>query len=510
VALALVLALIVGTAFLRAYFGPVTPDQLAFHLRHGGLGYADPRLAMRAVRWGLGAVFMLGVAALLLACVGTRGRRIVWGVLGGWAAASVAATVTDPCRPGDAPAGADALEAHYVDPSRERFEAPPEAGRPDILVVYVESLDQSYAAPDAPQASPVPGLSRLQREGQTFGALRNLSGASWTVGGIFTSLCGLPLGRVGLMSTHALEYAPSFFRGGTCLTDVLAALGWEVSFHGGASLRFAGKGQFLADHGVARRFGREQWQAMGLPVPATGWGLLDTDLAEQAWRDISRPAGGGSARAPRMNLLLTVNTHGPSGAWDPTCAAEGGSPLDDDLDEAAEEAHSEPEDPASRTGVARMHHALRCTDAAVAKLVSRFLGQADGRPKVVWVMGDHLTPRPLQDVQLPPAAATRTVFHLLVRRDANGRIVPVPRAAAARTFTHADVMPTLAAAAGLRWGPHAPRLGVGVSLLDGSPTLAERVGFERLDGQLSCPSPLFERLWMGGAPGRPHVSFTFP
>ena len=65
-------------------------------------------------------------------------------------------------------------------------------------------------------------------------------------------------------------------------------------------------------------------------------------------------------------------------------------------------------------------------------------------------------------------------------------------------------MPTLAAAAGLRWGPHAQRLGVGVSLLDPQrkPTLAEQIGFERMDGRLSCPSPLFEKLWMaGGAAG---------
>jgi hypothetical protein len=72
-----------------------------------------------------------------------------------------------------------------------------------------------------------------------------------------------------------------------------------------------------------------------------------------------------------------------------------------------------------------------------------------------------------------------------------------------RRFTHADVMPTLAEAAGLRWGPTPHRLGVGVSLLhpQGAATLAEKMGFERMDGALSCRSPVFERLWMGARSG---------
>lgn len=57
------------------------------------------------------------------------------------------------------------------------------------------------------------------------------------------------------------EFAGSFFAGGWCLTDVLAAVGYEIGLYGDASLRFAGKGKFLAAHGVTRRFGRDEWRA---------------------------------------------------------------------------------------------------------------------------------------------------------------------------------------------------------------------------------------------------------
>jgi hypothetical protein len=47
-----------------------------------------------------------------------------------------------------------------------------------------------------------------------------------------------------------------------------------------------------------------------------------------------------------------------------------------------------------------MRGALRCTDRVVARLVQRFVAQADGRPKVVWIMGDHITPMPLLTSEL--------------------------------------------------------------------------------------------------------------
>ena len=142
-----------------------------------------------------------------------------------------------------------------------------------------------------------------------------------------------------------------------------------------------------------------------------------------------------------------------------------------------------------------MRGALRCTDRVVATLVSRFLAQRDGRPKVVWIQGDHLNPEPLLSGELQPEPRGRTVFHALARYDADGHALPVPDLQ--RTFTHVDVMPTLAEAVGLRWRAAPHRLGLGVSLLaePRQATLVEQVGLSTLNGRLSCRSPLFQRLW---------------
>ncbi len=494
--LLLLLLVLSGSWYLRTYFGEVTPDQIFFHLQHGGLAYVDPRLLWRTLRWGLGVVMLAVLALWLLSKLSRSGRRWAWLGLGAAAAASVGATVSDPCLPG--PSGADFLAQHYVDPAAQQWAPAAEsaAQRPDILVVFVESLDQAYTQPRDASKPLLPQLADLQRSFQTFGDLRNLSGAAWTVGGLFTALCGVPLGHVGLMSRNSLEYAEQFFRGGQCLTDVLAAQGWEAAYYGGASLRFAGKGQFLTDHSVHRRFGREQWHELGVPVPAKGWGLLDSELAERAWQDMNRPR---ASNVPRLTLLLTVNTHGPMGSHDRGCNAAPTHPATT-IEATEDTAQAQDDDgiaPQSPAALAQMREALRCTDAVIAKLVTRFAQQADGRPKVIWIMGDHLNPQPLLGSDLAAVSAHRTVFHALARFDGQGRLLAAVDSA--RQFSHVDVMPTLAEAAGLQWTPATHRLGLGSSLLAPLPvpTLVETHGFERANGHMSCPSPLFQRLWFG-------------
>lgn len=471
----LLLWAVVGTTwFLRTYLGLVTPDQVLFHLQNGGLDYADPRMLWRACRCLLAVLALTGLSLFLLRRMKRWHGRALLAVLGTGAVVSVNATVSDPCQP--EPDGGDYLARHYADPREAGVQA--SAVQPDVLIVFVESLDEGYTRPRQPQAALLPLLTQLQDDFQTLGALRNLSGASWTVGGMFTALCGVPLQPVGLMSHNSLEYSRRFFEGGRCLTDLMADAGWDISFYGGASLRFAGKGRFLQDHHVARRFGAEEWRRQGVAVPTAGWGLLDSDLVRLAWADMQRPRPAG---APRLSLLLTVDTHGPSGAHDAGCETAAQAADDEDDDEPVDV----------------MRGALRCTDRVVAQLVQRFIAQRDGRPKVVWIQGDHLNPEPLLNGELQPEPHGRTVFHALARYDAQGRALPGPDQQ--RVFTHVDVMPTLAEAVGLRWSREPHRLGLGVSLLasPGPATLAEQAGMATLDARLSCRSPLFQRLWLG-------------
>jgi phosphoglycerol transferase len=474
--LLLLLVLLTGSWFVRTYYGPVSASQLLTHLQHGGIEQSEARMIARAWRWGIGTL-MLGLLCWLGLCrLPSLARRGLWLLLGAGAAVSVGATVREDCAHGGE--GPDFIAQHYVDPGQQRVVAGAPAARPDVLLVFVESLDAAYAQPADPARPLIPLLAHWSQDRQV-GELINLRGLSFTMAGMFGTLCGLPLQPVGLMSRNSYEHAERFFAGGRCLTDLMAEQGWRISFFGGASLRFAGKGKFLAEHGVQRRFGREEWAARGLPMPADGWGLLDGALGAQVWQDMQSRSMRGDT-APRMDIVLTVNTHGPAGAEDTDCA-----PLQD----------PPPED------AALMRLSLRCSDRVVHQLVQRFLSRADGRPKLVWVMGDHVAPVQLLGDELAPGARSRpVVFHAAVMQDAQGRqrsLLPQ----SSRSFSHFDVMATLAEAAGLSWQPVAHRLGMGVSLLarDEPRTLLESIGRAELDARLSCPSPLFQRLWLAAS-----------
>lgn len=466
--LGLLLLTIASTWFLRRYFGSTTPMQLLLHLQHGGLGHADPALLMRGLRYLVVTLLVMAGLAALLWRLPARARRLLWAMLVLGAVWSVAAALRDPCDP----QGGDLLAQHYQDPKHQRFDVV--GPRPDILLVFVESLDEAFAHPRPGREALLPQLVAWRQPQRRLGALQAVDGAHWTMGGLFAALCGLHLQPVGLTSRGDYSHAGPFFAGGLCLTDLLATQGWEISFHGGASLDFAGKGRFLADHGVTRRFGREQWLARGLAVPE-GWGLLDHALMQQVWQDIDRPGSADPRRPPRLHLVLTVDTHVPRGAVDDGCAWR---PADDDDRRV-------------------LRAAMRCSDEAVAGLVRRFVARADGRPKLVWLMGDHLMPRAVLAADVDPAAAPRRLFQAWARFDAQGREQPLSPDLATRAYSAVDVMPTLAEAAGLRWQPAAHRLGLGVSLLSpqGGPTLVEREGADRMGRRLACPSPVFQRLW---------------
>lgn len=474
VLLLLLLLLLTSSWFVRIYFGPVTVDQLLFHFQHGGMDHADARMIARVWRWSMGTLLLALLGWLVVLRLPAWARRGFWLLLSAGAAVSVGATVHEDCAPGHAEG--DYIAEHYVDPRRQQLSVAGEV-RADVLMVFVESLDEAYAWPIDSEQPLIPFLAQWSL-GRNAGELQNLQSANFTLAGLFGALCGLPLQPVGLMSRNAFEHTDRFFAGGRCLTDLMAAQGWQISFFGGASLRFAGKGKFLASHSVTRRFGREEWLQRGLPVPAEGWGLLDSALTEQVWQDMqsrrSRPE-----RAPTLDIVLTVDTHGPAGMEDPGCAPLQASPPD-------------PE--------ALMRLSLRCADLSVHRLVQRFLSRADGRPKVVWVMGDHVAPvRLLDDALATVPDEAPLVFHAMARQDAQGRALP--GFSQSRVFSHFDVMPTLAEAVGLRWQPQAHRLGLGVSLLASEQprTLLEAEGREELDTQLSCRSPLFQRLWMAAS-----------
>ncbi|WP_328732171.1 sulfatase-like hydrolase/transferase [Vreelandella azerica] len=74
-----------------------------------------------------------------------------------------------------------------------------------------------------------------------------------------------------------------------CLGDLLSAQGYRLSFLGGASTEFAGKGRFYRDHGFKHVYGLQTLQKhLEDPEYVNDWGLYDDTLYDLTLDEIER------------------------------------------------------------------------------------------------------------------------------------------------------------------------------------------------------------------------------
>ena len=154
----------------------------------------------------------------------------------------------------------------------------------------------------------------------------------------------------------------------TGLGDLLHDKGYYLTYYGGASLRFAGKGKFFSTHKFDDIRGRrELLPELKDRSYRTGWGLYDDslfDLAYQRFLELSE-------NHDKFGLfLLTLDAHNPNGYPSKSCQAiiykDGSNP---------------------------MLNAVAGSDYLITKFVNKIAQSPYGAMTVVVVASDHLALR---------------------------------------------------------------------------------------------------------------------
>jgi phosphoglycerol transferase MdoB-like AlkP superfamily enzyme len=301
------------------------------------------------------------------------------------------------------------------------------AGAPrNLVLIYLESVEETFfdetLFPDL-----VPNLTRLRDEAVWFGGMRQYPGTGWTIAAMVASQCGVPL-LSEMWGNDILTTIDNPFARITCLGEHLKQAGYATAFVGGATLKFAGKGNFLRDNGFDIRLGLDE-------LPNTGahkWGLYDADTFAHAQELFDGLAGG---EAPFLLSVLTLDTHFPDGMPSPGCRPYAEDAL-------------------------LMLDAVHCTDQLVAAFVERIRSSPAGRDTVVAIMSDHLFMEGEVEALLD-RGKRRPFFFLLDPARSPVRLEG--------PATHFDIAPTLLEAVGL---PGA-RFAFGHSLLSHPQGLAE-------------------------------------
>ncbi|MBF0200930.1 MAG: sulfatase-like hydrolase/transferase [Desulfamplus sp.] len=228
----------------------------------------------------------------------------------------------------------------------------------NLVLIFLESMNFNFV--NHPY---FPGLTPwLDHYSKRFTLLGNhISTENATMPAIISSLCGIIPEYSRGNDTIALQ--GNMYKNLACFTDILANAGYRQVYMGGARLSFAGKGEFLLEHGYHEVMGWEQWKRKEhyqQDENHSYWGLHDYDLFHEAAIKVAEL----KKKAPFHLTLLTLNTHVP-GFFSHKC-----------------EGYPYPHDNG-------MLDAIYCMDAALGKFLVQLEEDGFFEDTVIAVVGDH-------------------------------------------------------------------------------------------------------------------------
>ncbi|WP_089677312.1 sulfatase-like hydrolase/transferase [Halomonas shengliensis] len=353
------------------------------------------------------------------------------------------------------------LDRRYAAPVIQQAPREP----PNLLLLYLESIERTYADRER-FGDAYAFLEALGRRGHVFEGVRQLENTGWTMAGMIASQCGTPLMPAGLLHDNQFEPLGRVVPGIRCLGDVLAAQGYRLSFLGGASTDFAGKGIFYRDHGFDRILGRAELEPrLEDPEYLNDWGLFDDSLYDFTVEEIRRLEEEGEEPWGVVNLSLTG--HAPNGYPAEACLERQGEFDGEDI-----------------------LYSVECSAWLAFDLIDRLEREGLLENTLVVIASDHLTMRVSAWEQLIAGERDNT-FMLLGEGIEEGQRTR-------RQAATIDLFPTLLEAMGFTL--EEGRAGLGVSLLGEAPTLVEQHGLTDLAARMHEETGLQQRLWEGLVP----------
>ena len=255
----------------------------------------------------------------------------------------------------------------------------------NLIYIYAESLEETYFD-EKIFPGLMPNLNKVRDHALVFKDVAQVTHSGWTIAGMVASQCGVPL--FSASQGNAMSGMPQFLSGATCLGDVLNRNKYELSYLGGASLDFAGKGNFYKTHGFTSVQGRaELSQKLEDPSYQSAWGLYDDSLFAIAKHTLADRT---AKKDPFALFMLTLDTHHPKGHLSASCAnqhyADGGNEI---------------------------LNAVHCSDKLISEFVDYIQKSELNKNTLIVIGSDHLSMR-------------NTATHLLNKGDRKNMLIMIP------------------------------------------------------------------------------------
>ena len=183
----------------------------------------------------------------------------------------------------------------------------------NIIYIYLESLEATYMNQEVfPDLTP--NISKYYNNSLAFKDIQQTYGDGWTIGGMVSSQCGVPL--IGDAS-NSMSDIDLFLPGVICLGDILAANNYLLEYFGGANINFGGKGKFLKQHGFHNVYGKNDLiEEISNKDYLSNWGLYDDTLYDTLYDRFKELY---KSDKPFGLFALTLDTHHPKGNVSKSC-----------------------------------------------------------------------------------------------------------------------------------------------------------------------------------------------
>lgn len=341
----------------------------------------------------------------------------------------------------------------------EKYYQTPESRVPEnkknVIVIFAESMEDSFADEKYWGENLIPNLSKLKKEGISFKGYYSLNGTNWTLASNVSTFCGVPL-RMQLRDKLGLE-TKQFIPNAKCLPDLTHELGYYNVFVTSTYLSFVGTDVFVSEHHFDEIYGNDEIIAEGdatfNDVGLESFGLNDVKLFEFARHKIRKLA---QKDMPFLMSIQTLDTHFPSGWVHPSCKVKYGDTRD----------------------------AIKCSDKIIYDFIRWCQKQDFWKNTVLIVVGDHLMMTSSDIAKLSEVYPNREIYNVILEEGVREKIIFKP-------YSMTDWSATIADKAGfVKDG----KFGLGVSLLKNKETLTEKLGAQKFEEEVLKNSSVYNRL----------------
>lgn len=352
------------------------------------------------------------------------------------------------------------IEEHYINPKDVNIVLPDK--KKNVIVLFLESMESSYAdvaSGGIIEENLIPNLTKIANDNVNFsntnklGGARMTFGATWTAAAMSTQLSGVNY-KVNL-SIDKIEKSTDFLPGLYYLGDILKDNGYNNELLIGSKAIFGNRKSLFGTHGDHFIFDWSYMVSNGLKKDEDHngwWGLEDSELFGFAKDELIRLA---SEDKPFNLTMLTVDTHFEDGFLSSKCDKR----FDD-----------------------QYKNVIYCNDGMINEFIDWIKNQDFYEDTTIILIGDHLT----MDVDFfdnYDKNYTRTVYNAFINSSVNSVYTKN------RTFMSFDIFPTILASIGARWDGN--KLGIGTNLFSGEKTLAEEYGIDYVNGELKYKSQFY-------------------